>query len=66
MLKRERLLKIVSMVNSHGIITVNEIINEINVSDMTVRRDLDELDKAREISLNRNSMEVPKADFPIL
>lgn len=46
MLKRERLLKIVSMVNSHGIITVNEIINEINVSDMTVRRDLDELDKA--------------------
>ena len=34
------------MVNSKGIINVNDIINELNVSDMTVRRDLDELDKA--------------------
>ena len=46
MLKRERLYKIVEMVNSKGIINVNDIINELNVSDMTVRRDLDELDKA--------------------
>ena len=49
MLKRERLHKIVDMVNSQGIITVNEIISELNVSDMTVRRDLDELDKAGKI-----------------
>ena len=49
MLKRERLHKIVDMVNSQGIITVNEIINELKVSDMTVRRDLDELDKAGKI-----------------
>ena len=45
MLKRERLHKIVEMVNTQGIITVNEIINKLNVSDMTIRRDLDELDK---------------------
>ena len=49
MLKRERLQKIVEMVNSKGIITVNEVINTLNVSDMTVRRDLDELDKAGKI-----------------
>lgn len=49
MLKRERLHKIVEMVNSQGIITVNEVINELNVSDMTVRRDLDELDKAGKV-----------------
>ena len=28
-----------------GIITVNDVIKELGVSDMTVRRDLDELDK---------------------
>lgn len=46
MLKKERLLTIVEMVNKKGIITVNEIINGLSVSDMTVRRDLDELEKA--------------------
>ena len=49
MLKRERLHKIVEMVNTQGIITVNEIINKLDVSDMTIRRDLDELDKAGKI-----------------
>ena len=39
MLKRERLHKIVEMVNTQGIITVNEIINKLDVSDMTIRRD---------------------------
>ena len=43
MLKKERLLTIVEMVNKKGILTVNEIINQLDVSDMTVRRDLDEL-----------------------
>lgn len=46
MLKKERLLTIVDMVNKKGIITVNEIINGLAVSDMTVRRDLDELEKS--------------------
>lgn len=49
MLKRERLLKIINIVNSEGIITVNEIMDKLDVSDMTVRRDLDELDKAGKI-----------------
>ncbi len=35
------------MVNKKGILTVNEIINQLDVSDMTVRRDLDELEKNR-------------------
>ncbi|MGI1709884.1 DeoR/GlpR family DNA-binding transcription regulator [Streptococcus uberis] len=46
MLKRERLLKIIDKVNTNGIITVNEIMQHLNVSDMTARRDLDELEKA--------------------
>jgi DeoR family lactose phosphotransferase system repressor len=45
MLKKERLEKIIEKVNSEGVITVNDIIKELGVSDMTVRRDLDELDK---------------------
>ncbi|RDY27684.1 DeoR/GlpR transcriptional regulator [Romboutsia weinsteinii] len=49
MLKRERLVKILNKINNQGIVTVNEIINDINVSDMTVRRYLDELDKAGKI-----------------
>ncbi|MCK1991059.1 DeoR/GlpR transcriptional regulator [Peribacillus muralis] len=49
MLKKERLLKIIDIVNSKGIITVNDIMDELDVSDMTVRRDLEELDKAGKI-----------------
>lgn len=46
MLKKERLVTIVDLVNKKGIVTVSDIINQLNVSDMTVRRDLDELEKA--------------------
>ena len=49
MLKKERLLTIVEMVNKKGILTVNEIINQLDVSDMTVRRDLDELEKSAKL-----------------
>lgn len=45
MLKKERLQWILEKVNVKGIITVNDVIKELGVSDMTVRRDLDELDK---------------------
>lgn len=45
MLKKERLQWIMEQINHQGIITVNDIIKELGVSDMTVRRDLDELDK---------------------
>lgn len=36
MLKRERLQKIIEKVNINGIVTVNEIMEELDVSDMTV------------------------------
>ncbi|MDY5973509.1 DeoR/GlpR family DNA-binding transcription regulator [Streptococcus hyovaginalis] len=46
MLKKERLLRIVDKVNERGIITISDIMQDLNVSDMTIRRDLDELEKA--------------------
>ncbi|EHI69258.1 DeoR/GlpR family DNA-binding transcription regulator [Streptococcus ictaluri] len=46
MLKKERLLKITEKINDEGIITVTDIMESLNVSDMTARRDLDELEKA--------------------
>jgi DeoR family transcriptional regulator, lactose phosphotransferase system repressor len=49
MLKKERLLKLTEIVNQEGIITVTDIVKQLNVSDMTIRRDLDELDKAGKI-----------------
>lgn len=45
MLKHERLNRILQMVNDQGIVTAQNIMSELNVSDMTVRRDLDELEK---------------------
>lgn len=45
MLKKERLIAILEQVNQRGIITVADLIATLNVSDMTVRRDLDELAK---------------------
>lgn len=45
MLKRERLMRIQEMIAEKGIVTASEIINALGVSDMTVRRDLDELEK---------------------
>ena len=49
MLKKERLRYICEKVNNKGVITVNEIIQDLDVSDMTVRRDLDELEKASKL-----------------
>ncbi|MBW4803700.1 DeoR/GlpR family DNA-binding transcription regulator [Loigolactobacillus coryniformis] len=43
MLKKERLITITKLTNKKGIITVNEIVKRLAVSNMTVRRDLDEL-----------------------
>lgn len=48
MLKKERLVKIAHKVNQNGIITIQEIMDELGVSDMTARRDLDELRKIQE------------------
>ena len=46
MLKKERLVRITQMVNQKGIISINEIMEQLEVSDMTARRDLDELEKS--------------------
>lgn len=43
MLKKGRLMTILDLVNEKGIVTVSDLINKVNVSDMTIRRDLDEL-----------------------
>lgn len=45
-LKKERLRTISDMVEKRGIVTVADMMNELDVSDMTVRRDLDELEAA--------------------
>lgn len=46
MLKSERLQHITRIVNEKGVVNVTDIMNALNVSDMTVRRDLDELEKS--------------------
>lgn len=46
MLKSERLQHITRIVNEKGVVNVADIMNALNVSDMTVRRDLDELEKS--------------------
>ena len=49
MLKKERLIAIQKAVDEKGIVNVNELIEALDVSDMTIRRDLDELAKAGKI-----------------
>lgn len=44
MLKRERLQKIMAMVTDQSFVSVASLAEEIGVSEMTIRRDLDELD----------------------
>ncbi|WCG22899.1 DeoR/GlpR family DNA-binding transcription regulator [Vagococcus lutrae] len=46
MLKSERLSKMIELVNSEGVISANKLMQLLNVSDMTIRRDLEELDNA--------------------
>jgi DeoR family lactose phosphotransferase system repressor len=46
MLKKERLVRITQMVNQKGIISINEIMEQLEISDMTARRDLDALAEA--------------------
>lgn len=44
MLKKERLRKILEMVTDKKFVTVDELAKSLQVSDMTIRRDLNELD----------------------
>ena len=60
MLKKERLIAIQKTVDEKGIVNVNELIEALDVSDMTIRRDLDELAKAgkiHRININKASVE---------
>ena len=43
--KYDRLEEITKLVNQKGTVRTNEIVEELNVSDMTVRRDLAELEE---------------------
>ena len=43
--KYDRLDEITKLVNQRGTVRTNEIVEELNVSDMTVRRDLAELEE---------------------
>lgn len=45
MLKDERFNAILSLIEQEGTVKVNEIVERLNVSDMTVRRDLSELEE---------------------
>lgn len=49
MLKDERFRKIVAEVNKQGIVKVGELTDILDVSDMTIRRDLSELEKRGEV-----------------
>ena len=46
MIKKERHERILDMLNIEGVITVKDMMKELNISDMTARRDLDALAKA--------------------
>ena len=43
--KYDRLDEITKLVNKRGSVRTNEIVEDLNVSDMTVRRDLAELEE---------------------
>jgi DeoR family lactose phosphotransferase system repressor len=43
-LRRERLVKVENIVNQEGIVMVANLVNKLQVSDMTIRRDLAELE----------------------
>lgn len=46
MIKKERHERILDMLNIEGVITVKDMMKELNISDMTARRDLDALAEA--------------------
>lgn len=49
MLKQERLDRIISLVNEQGTVTVSEMARTIGVSEMTIRRDLTELNEKNKL-----------------
>ena len=51
MIKKERHERILDMLNIEGVITVKDMMKELNISDMTARRDLDALAEAGFLTL---------------
>lgn len=49
MLKRERLDQIMIAVTKQGYVSVADLAKALNVSEMTIRRDLDELSKSGKV-----------------
>ena len=49
--KYDRLDEITKLVNKRGSVRTNEIVEDLNVSDMTVRRDLAELEEKGVLTL---------------
>ena len=49
MKKNDRMSKIVEIVNREGTVSVNLLIEKLNVSDMTIRRDLKYLEELGEL-----------------
>lgn len=63
MLKRERLNRILKVVSNEKFVTVDELSKQLSVSDMTIRRDLNELDKSGKIiRIHGGAQEVTKED----
>ncbi|GKS81352.1 DeoR family transcriptional regulator [Ligilactobacillus pabuli] len=63
MLKRERLMLLLDMVNQNGIMTVKDLIEQLGVSDMTIRRDLDELaDSGKLVRIHGGAQSVASSD----
>lgn len=63
MLKRERLMMLLDMVNQKDIVTVKDLIDQLGVSDMTIRRDLDELaDSGKLIRIHGGAQSIGSSD----
>lgn len=63
MLKRERLMLLLEMVNQNSIMTVKDLITQLGVSDMTIRRDLDELaDSGKLVRIHGGAQSVASSD----
>jgi len=63
MLKKERLMMLLDMVNQNSIMTVNDLIGKLGVSDMTIRRDLDELaDSGKLVRIHGGAQSVASSD----
>lgn len=65
MLKTERQRSILAMCDRHGTITVKSIQEVLNVSDMTIRRDLEELaQKKKLLRVHSNAQKIDYLEMP--